>query len=193
MKTTSVSLLQRLQAPSPSHADWRCLQDMYLPLIQYWLARVPGLGDEANDLAQEVLVVLIREIPTFERQRDGSFRTWLRQVTVNRVRTYRKQRLRRPVAERDLADGFIENLADPQSELARRWDDEHDRHVFDRLLTVVESDFGSTTWRAFRRFAVDGLPASQVASETGLSENAVIQAKSRILRRLRQEAGGFLD
>jgi RNA polymerase sigma-70 factor, ECF subfamily len=56
-----------------------------LPLIARWLARVPGLGDEADDLAQEVFVVVIREIPRFQRQREGSFRAWLRQVTVNKV------------------------------------------------------------------------------------------------------------
>jgi hypothetical protein len=32
-----------------------------------------------------------------------------------------------------------------------------------------------------------------VAPELGMSVNAVIQAKSRILKRLRQEAGEFLD
>jgi RNA polymerase sigma-70 factor (ECF subfamily) len=49
-----------------------------------------------------------------------------------------------------------------------------------------------TTWAAFQRVAVDGLPAARVAEELGLSENAVLQAKSRILKRLRQEAGDLL-
>jgi len=177
----------------PDQADWNRLQAIYLPLIQQWLARVPGLGEEAHDLAQEVLVVLIREIPTFERQRDGSFRAWLRQVTVNRVRTYRKQSHRRPAAGFALTEGFMDNLAAPNSELAQQWDVDHDRHVFEKLLSIVEPDFGATTWQAFRKFALEGLPASQVAAETGLSENAVIQAKSRILKRLRHEAGGLLD
>ncbi len=48
------------------------------------------------------------------------------------------------------------------------------------------------TWEAFRRFGVDGVPAGQVAEELGLSENAVILAKSRVLKRLREEAGELL-
>jgi len=56
----------------------------------------------------------------------------------------------------------------------------------------VQPDFHPTTWEAFRRFAVDGLPAAHVAEELGLTENAVFQAKSRILKRLRQEAGDLL-
>jgi DNA-directed RNA polymerase specialized sigma24 family protein len=91
MNSTSVSLLDRLKAARPHASDWTRLQGIYLPLIRNWLGRVPGLGAEADDLAQEVFIVVIRELPRFERQREGSFRAWLRQVTVNRVRTYRRR------------------------------------------------------------------------------------------------------
>src|SRR5688572_12396693 len=82
MNTTSLSLLDRLKNAGEDASDWRRLQDLYLPLIRLWLSRVPGVRDEADDLAQEVLVVLVRELPSFERQRDGAFRAWLRKVTV---------------------------------------------------------------------------------------------------------------
>ena len=96
MTRTSVSLLDRLKLAGPDASDWNRLQGIYLPLISRWLGRVPGLGVEADDLAQEVFVVVIRELPRFERQREGSFRAWLRQVTVNKTRTHRRRRKRRP-------------------------------------------------------------------------------------------------
>jgi len=113
-------------------------------------------------------------------------------VTVNKVRTQRKRRHRRPTVGLDPADGFLDSLSDPNGDLAREWDAEHDRHVFQKLLAIVQPDFSSKTWEAFRRFAVDGLPAAQVAEEMKLSANAVLQAKSRILKRLREEAGELL-
>ena len=192
MSPTSVSLLDRLKAARPDASDWNRLQGIYLPLISRWLGRVPGLGDEADDLAQEVFVVVIREIPRFQRQREGSFRAWLRQVTVNKVRTHRRKRYRRPAVGLDPADGFLDSLSDPNGHLAREWDMDHDRHVFQKLLAVVQSDFNPATWEAFRRFAVDGLSAARVSEEMGLSVNAVIQAKSRVLKRLREEAGDLL-
>ena len=192
MNQTSLSLLDRLKAARPESSDWERLQGVYLPLIQRWLGRVPGLGDEWADLAQEVLVVVFREVPRFDRRREGSFRAWLRQVTVNQVRNDRRRRCRRPVVGLDPADGFLERLADPNGDLAREWDRDHDKHVVDKLLAVVEPDFHSTTWQAFRRFGVDGEPAGRVAEALGLSENAVILAKSRVLRRLRKEAGDLL-
>jgi RNA polymerase sigma-70 factor (ECF subfamily) len=192
MNVTSVSLLDRLKVARPDASDWNRLQGIYLPLISRWLDRVPGLGVEADDLAQEVFVVLIREIPRFERQRKGSFRAWLRQVTVNKVRTHRKKRHRRPAAGLDPANGFLDSLADPNGDLAREWDLDHDRHVFHNLLAIVQPDFNTTAWEAFRRFALDGLPAAKVAEEMGLTINSVIQSKSRVLKRLREEAGELL-
>jgi RNA polymerase sigma-70 factor (ECF subfamily) len=192
MNPTSLSLLDRLKVARPVATDWSRLQGIYLPLISRWLARVPGLGVEADDLAQEVFVVVIREIPRFQRQREGSFRAWLRQVTVNQVRTHRKRRARRHAVRLDAADRFLDGLADPRGELARQWDLDHDRHVFQKLLAIVHPDFSPTTWEAFHRFALDGLTAAEVAQETGLSVNAVLRCKSRVLKRLRAEAGDLL-
>jgi RNA polymerase sigma-70 factor (ECF subfamily) len=192
MNSTSLSLLDRLKSAKPEASDWGRLQGIYLPLVRYWLGRIPGLSQETDDLSQEVFLVVAKEIPRFERQRLGSFRTWLRQVTVNKVRTHRRKLRKRPATGTDAADEFLDRLADPNSDLAREWDRNHDQHVFDRLLAIVQPDFSPSTWGAFRRFALDGLTAAQVAEELGVSENSVIQAKSRILKRLRKEAGELL-
>ena len=127
----------------------------------------PGLGDESADLAQEVLVVVFREVPRFDRQREGSFRAWLRQVTVNKIRNYRRKRHRRPAVGLDPADGFLERLSDPNDDLAREWDRDHDKHVVDKLLAVVQPHFTPTTWEAFQRFGVDGVPAGRGGRGTG--------------------------
>jgi RNA polymerase sigma-70 factor, ECF subfamily len=133
-------------------------------------------------------------MPNFERWRDGAFRAWLRQVTVNRVRTYRRARRgRHPVVADDGTDDFLARLEDPNSDAAKQWDREHDAHLFRSLLAAVERDFGPQTWRAFSRFALDGRPAADVAAELGLSKNAVLLAKAHVLRRLRDEAAGLLD
>jgi RNA polymerase sigma-70 factor, ECF subfamily len=189
---TSVSLLDRLKAARPDAFDWQRLQGIYLPLIQRWLRRVPGLGEEAQDLAQEVFLVVVRELPRFERRREGSFRTWLRNITVNKAWSFSKQRDRRPAVGLDLTDGFLDKMANPESDLAREWDREHDEHVVQKILAAVQPDFTPPTWKAFQRFAVDGLPAAHVAQELGLTENAVLLAKSRVIRRLREEAGDLL-
>jgi RNA polymerase sigma-70 factor (ECF subfamily) len=189
---TSLSLLDRLKVARPDASDWNRLQGIYLPLIRSWLKRVPALGDEAADVAQEVLIVVVREVARFNREREGSFRAWLRRVTVNKVRNYRRKSGRRPSVGLDAVDGFLDRLSDPNDDLAREWERDHDRHVVETLLSAVRHDFSRATWEAFQRFGVDGEPAVRVAEDLGLSENAVILAKSRVLKRLREEAGELL-
>jgi RNA polymerase sigma-70 factor (ECF subfamily) len=191
---TPVSLLQRLKVAKPDAAEWRRLQEIYQPLIRAWLARVPALGDEAHDLTQEVFLVVIRELPRFERLREGSFRTWLRRVTVNRVRTFSRARGREPtVGQVDGAEGFLSQLEDPASNLAKEWDRQHDEHVFQQLLANIKSDVSPATWEAFRRAALDGQATAEVAAALGISENAVWIAKFRVLKRLRAEGDGLVD
>lgn len=193
-KLTSVSLLERLRSAGPDDPQWRRLHDIYEPWILRWLSRIPDLGDEAHDLTQEVLMVLIRSLPDFERQRDGSFRRWLGNVVANRLRSHWRQRKRRPLATgSDSADGFLSQLEDPSSALSQQWDREHDEFVLRRLMATVERDFNSTTWQAFRRCTLDGESPSAVAADLGISVNAVLTGKSRILRRLREEAAGLID
>ena len=192
MHSTSLGLLDRLKVATPDADEWRRVHDIYAPLIRAWLAGVPGVGDEANDLSQEVILVLFRELPAFDRRRDGAFRAWLRRITVNRLRAFWQARQRRPVVGQE-ADWLLARLEDADGDLAREWDRDHDKHVFDKLLAVVRPDFEDTTWLAFTRFAVDGLPASAVAEELGMTDNAVLQAKFRVLKRLREEAGEMLD
>ncbi len=194
MNQTPVSLLDRLKVAKPDAAEWRRLQDIDQPLIRAWLARVPALGDEAHDLTQEVFLVVIRELPRFERLREGSFRTWLRRVTVNRVRTFSRSRGRQPAAgQADGTEGFLSQLEDPASLLAKEWDRQHDEHVFQKVLSSIESDVSPSTWEAFRRSAVEGQSTAQVAAALGISENAVLLAKFRVLKRLRAEAAGLVD
>jgi RNA polymerase sigma-70 factor (ECF subfamily) len=191
MNTTSLSLLDRLKRGGPDAAEWHRLKDVYGPLIRSWLACVPGLREDAEDLAQDVFIVLLRGLPSFERRRHGSFRAWLRQTTVNRVRAHWKASRKQP---RD-GDGeqLLARLEDPASDLARRWDRDHDLHLLRKLLAAVRPDFDPRTWQAFTRFALDGLAAADVARELATSESAVVQAKFRVLKRLREEAGDLMD
>ncbi len=117
VKLTSVSLLERLKVARPDASDWNRLHGVYQPLIQSWVSRVPGLGEESIDLAQEVLIVVFREVPRFDRRHEGSFRAWLRQVTINRVRHYCRERRRRPTVGTDAANKFLEQLSDPSNAL----------------------------------------------------------------------------
>src|SRR4051812_18414025 len=94
MAETSVSLLERLRR-QPDGRDWQRLVDIYTPLVHGWLRRQEVPPADADDLVQDVLGVLVRELPAFEHNhRPGAFRAWLRAITVNRIRGYWRSRNR---------------------------------------------------------------------------------------------------
>src|SRR5262245_13990021 len=98
MAHTSLSLLERLRS-RPDADSWRRLVELYTPLIQGWLRTHAVAPADADDLTQEVMTVVVRELPNFQHNHQrGAFRNWLRTVTVNRLRVLWRSRHNRPVA-----------------------------------------------------------------------------------------------
>ena len=186
---TPLSLLERI---CNSERDaWRALVTIYDPLLRRWLRAASLQPADEDDLTQQILAVLVRKLPTFRHNgRDGAFRAWLRSITLLEVAEFQRRQSARPA----LCDSeALDVLPSPIDELTRAWDAEYERHVLYGLLEIIKTDFTRSAWQVFQRVAVEGLAPQTVAQEMGLTINAVTLIKSRILRRLRQEAQGLVD
>ena len=62
-----------------------------------------------------------------------------------------------------------------------------DRGLFERALELIRGEFEERTWHAFWLTAVEDHPTGEVALELVMTPGAVRVAKSRVLRRLREE------
>jgi RNA polymerase sigma-70 factor (ECF subfamily) len=188
MSTTSLSLLEHLRRPD-DQAAWNRFVDLYAPLLYYW-ARQTGLQNaDAADLVQEVLHLLVNKLPEFEYDRQRSFRAWLRTVTLNK---WREAQRKRQIA---VAAGGSQALPEPAvPDTAQAfWETEYRQMLAARALEIMRAEFEPATWQACWETVVSGRPAAEVASELGLTTNAVYLARSRVLRRLRCELQGLLD
>jgi RNA polymerase sigma-70 factor (ECF subfamily) len=195
MSATSTRLL-RVACESTNNEAWLRLVSHCVGLLHGWLRRQGVQHADAEDLVQEALATLALDAPPFlPNGHPGAFRCWLRKVLINRLRKFRRaQRVRaicRPDSE--LLARLAGAIADPGSDLDRRWDDAHDRHVAQQALERIEREFQPRTWQAFRRVALEGTDPGLVAAELHLSLASVYAAKSRVLRRLRQKAAAFPD
>jgi RNA polymerase sigma factor (sigma-70 family) len=194
MTTTPVSLLERV-AQNQAGPDWNKFVAIYQPLLRSWLfPQVPQFAD-VEDLIQDILTLLVTKLPEFRHTgQPGAFRAWLRQIVAYRLKNFWRQQQRSARADfpNDL-EQFADALEDPAHELSRRWEEEHDRHIVTKLLTEIRSEFSAMTWEMFDRSVLQGLSPAQVAAELNVTRNAVFIARSRILRRLREEAGVLLD
>ncbi len=195
MVDTSFSLLDRLGDQSDSDS-WDRMVDLYRPLLHGWLRRYDELqSSDADDLVQEVLLIVTKELPGFEHNgRQGAFRCWLRKILVLRLRNFWRSRKRRPVATggSDFL-GELDQLEDDASRVSQIWNRQHDEHVLHRLMAMMEQRFAAHTWRAFKMQVFGGQEPEQVAAELAISVDSVYAAKSRVLNALRQESQGLLD
>lgn len=194
MNSTSISLLYRLQQTDDS-TNWNRLVELYAPLLRGWLRRYDVQASDADDLIQEVLMAVSKDLESFDHNgRPGAFRSWLRTILVHRLRNFWRARGRRPQACGDSdIDRRLDQLEDPTSEMSEIWNQQHDSFVAGQLLSLTQPSFEPSTWKAFCRVTLDGVRPDVVAKELGISLNAVFIAKSRVLSRLRQEAEGLVE
>lgn len=194
MNSTSISLLNRLQQTDDSK-NWNRLVELYAPLLRAWLRKYDVQDSDADDIVQEVLAAVMKELPSFQHnQRIGAFRSWLRTILANRVKLFWRSQKYRPVATGTSSlDDQLNQLQDDASEVSQMWNREHDEYVLQRLMKAVQPQFEAKTWQAFRRQVVDGEKANMLASELDMSLSSVYMAKSRVLSALRRESEGLVD
>lgn len=187
MQTTPASLLERLRQPE-AEAAWERFVHLYTPLLCMWSRRLGLEGSDVEDLVQDTFALLARKLPEFQYQPDKRFRGWLWTVLLNKVRAQRRGRVPvQPMAAEDLPPVVVPDIAEEIEEA------EYRRYLIQRALQLMEAEFAPTTWKAFHACVADDRPAQEVAAELGLTVTAVYAAKSRVLRRLREELHGLLD
>lgn len=194
MDKTSLSLLARLRR-SPESESWNRLVELYAPLMRGWLRSYEVTGADADDLVQDVLIVVSQELPNFKHnEQPGAFRSWLRKVLVNRLRNYWRARQLRPTAKggSSLVEQ-LDQLEDETSKLSRIWNEQHDREVIAKLMELVRPKFQAKTWEAFHRQMLGGQRPDQVAAELSMPLGSVYMARHRVLNALRREAAGLVD
>jgi RNA polymerase sigma-70 factor (ECF subfamily) len=191
-QATPSSMLVRARTNDP--AAWRRLVELYTPLVRYWCGRGGVRQGDAEDVAQEVFAAAASGLPRFRHDRPGdTFRGWLRGVTRNCVLSHFRRSRGRPLAEGG-SDAW-QNLAavpDPLADEATNEEAEVGQ-LYRSALELVRGEFEARTWQAFWRTAVDGRSPAALSAEMDMTPAAIRQAKSRVLRRLKEELGDLLD
>jgi RNA polymerase sigma factor (sigma-70 family) len=180
---THPSLLLRIRDASDEES-WRTFVSIYAPLI-YRSCRRRGLQDaDAADVGQEVLAQVARSIRDFEYQPGrGRFRDWLGSVVRNKVWRF-LQNERRGVRGA-VVDDTMENLGIAEAD--GEWVAEFHAHLLSAALGRIRDRFEPPTWSAFEEVWLRDRASNEVARDLGLPIDVVYLAKSRVLKRLRDE------
>ena len=181
---TRHSLIQRLQ-DGGDNAAWEEFASIYRPVIVRIALRKQMQFDDAEDLAQQVLLLVLKNINKWKSDpARARFRTWLQTVVRNATMNALS---RRP---KDQASGGTDSLQQlhqrPDKADSLSFDLEWQRETLRWVAQQVRGEFESTTWTAFWDTAIEQLPAQEVAEKIGRSVGAVYIARSRVMQRIKQ-------
>jgi len=148
----------------------------YAPRVYSMARRMVASDFDAEDVTQDVLLQVIRKLPSFRG--DSSFPTWLHRVTVNAALSHRRRQAVRDEGRHSLdTRGEDEAVATathspPPDDLLA---DNETKQLIQRAIESLPEGYREV----FVLAEVEGLPNADVAERMGLSLPAV---KSRLLR-----------
>jgi RNA polymerase sigma-70 factor (ECF subfamily) len=190
---TSSGLLERVQANDQE--AWVRFVHLYSPLVYRW-CRQAGLQEaDAADVGQEVFRSVAPAIGQFHHDRPGdTFRGWLRTITMNKLRDFarRGSKQARGAGGSAALERLLELPADGSEDTDGSAAQEENLLVYHRAVELILGEHEERTRQAFLRVVIEGQTPSEVAEQLGITVNAVYLAKSRVLRRLREEFGELL-
>ncbi len=186
LPTTSPTLLARLRHDPSSEAAWDEFLGHYVRHIYRW-CRQWGLQDaDAQDVAQEILLKLARNLRTFAYNPQSSFRGWLKTVAHHAWRDFVDgQRLRRPIGDEHTWE--LLQSVEAREDLIQKLEEAFDHELLDAAKVQVQLRVAPHTWEAFRLVAIEGLPVAEVAARVHMQVAMVYVAKSKVQKMLQEE------
>jgi RNA polymerase sigma-70 factor (ECF subfamily) len=186
---TSRSLMERVKVGDTE--AWDRLVGLYAPLVYRWCRRWNLPEQDCADVFQEVFKAVATHLAGFRKEKTGdTFRGWLRTIVRNKVHDHFRKLDREPAGTGGTdAQIRFSMLPEAQAPDDNSGEERAERILFQRTLDMIRDEFEDRTWEAFWLTTVEDRAPSEVGLELGMSSGAVRVAKSRVLRRLREELG----
>jgi RNA polymerase sigma factor (sigma-70 family) len=190
---TRYSLLGRLQDWSDDDS-WRDFFETYWRLI-YATALKSGLSEsEAQDVVQETIISVAKDLHKFERVRKrGSFKGWLRNIIRWRIADQFRKRMRHePLPNVQPETTFqptnVADIPDPAgSATEAAWDEEVRVSLLDAALKNIRPQVREEYFQMFDLYVVKHWPPGRIAQALGVNVGQVYLAKHRVARLVKRE------
>jgi RNA polymerase sigma factor (sigma-70 family) len=191
---TRYTLLSRLQNWDDQDG-WKDFFDTYWRLI-YSVAVRSGLTEaEAQDVVQETIITVAKDIHKFRRDRKlGSFRGWLRNIVRWRIGDQLRKRTRaRPEDHSETGEPcqLLEaaEIPDPANEaLESGWESAWQANLLEAAVKNVKPRVKEEHFQMFDLYVVKQWPARKVARLLEVNVGRVYLAKHRLLALIKAEA-----
>ena len=183
---TSLTLMLRLQKDPSDQAAWSEFVERYRPMIRDWCLRWGAQNCDADDVAQDVLVRLLKAMNKFQYDPVRSFRAWLKAVTHNAHNDFFSSRRPGSVETTSGLDSIVDSN-DALADLEEKMEAAFNRELLALAMRRIEHRVKPTTWQAFRLTALENRPGAEVAEELGMAIALVFVARHRVQKMLEEE------
>ena len=187
---TRYSLLSRMQ-DREDQDSWKDFFDTYWRLI-YSFAIKSGLTDaEAQDVVQETVISVAKDIEKFKRDRTlGSFKGWLRNLTRWRIADQLRKRDRSVPAGNNLSNpsSSLDEIAGPASaDFEAIWEKDWQANLLEAAMERVKPRVKEEHFQMFDLNVLRQWPAGKVAQALGVNIGRVYLARFRVMALIKKE------
>ena len=188
------SLLEQCRLLQPAALD--VLFRQYEKPVIRLIYRMVGARDEAEDIAQEVFVKIVRALPGFRG--DANLTTWIYRITMNHCLNYRRKwfiRQRTPTISLDVSpDSSSDGAATPQIA----------GDIEDPMRVLLNTELHSKIQIALQKLSpqlrsiiilrdIEGMNYEEISETLGISMGTVKSRINRARSALREELRPYLS
>lgn len=189
--STDLSILKRMGDTRQRAEAWEVFMDRYARLFFHWFRDWGVNPDDMEDVLQDVVLRILKNLKFFDRRRHGSFRAWLKALGHSSWKQLMTE------ASRQLAD----RPADPK--LVRNWTqigskaaETHIIQLFDAWATQelielaqdnVRRRVSPETWQTYALVTYDQRPVEELRASFGISTEQIYNRIFRVRKMMREE------
>jgi RNA polymerase sigma factor (sigma-70 family) len=177
---TSHTLLGRLQNDPQDQAAWKEFAEKYGRLIRLWCREWRLQDADTQDVTQNVLLEISRNMQIGQYRREGRFRYWLKTITYRAWCDYLKRQQRPGAGSGDSAILSLLNNSEARDDLLERLDAECRSELLEIAMQQAQQRVQENTFEAWRFMSLEGLSGAETAKRLGMNAGAVFVARSRV-------------
>ena len=185
---TRHSLLSRLK-DWEDRESWRDFFETYWRLI-YSVCLKSGLNAaDAQDVVQETMVSVAKQMPGFQYDEAKSFKAWLLQITRRRIADhFRKHSPGLKVRMKGITTGIAEEFADPAAvPVNSLWEEEWQRNLMAVAVQRVKSKVKAKHFQIFDLSVMKEWPVKDIIRTLNVNRAQIYLAKHRVSHLIKDE------
>lgn len=170
---------------------WTVFVETYAPFCLYWCGRWGATPEDAEDVVQEVLLIVFKSIESFQFDPNGSFRGWLKVIAWRCWNLINEKQQRSLDKNLPILSALVINdtalNCQARDELISYFDKMAEAEILELAMSIVKAKVEAKTWEIFDRTELQNQAKNVVALEMKVPVGHVYAAAYRVRKLIHQE------